>query len=124
MAHLFTVEEANAALKIIRPLVAQILEIRQSILGKRPQVWPVLQNALGNGGNREASLMAEEFEQLQTLVQEIQATGALLKDVNLGLVDFPALRDGRQVYLCWQYGEDGVQYWHEMDAGYAGRQKI
>lgn len=124
MAHLFTVEEANAALKIIRPLVAQILEIRQSILGKRPQVWPVLQNALGNGGNREASLMAEEFEQLQTLVQEIQATGALLKDVNLGLVDFPALRDGRQVYLCWQYGEDGVQYWHEMDAGYVGRQKI
>ncbi len=124
MAQYFTVEQANATLKIIQPLVAQILEIRRSILERQPQVWMVLQNALGNGGNRQASLMAEEFEQLQSLVQEIRATGAILKDVNLGLVDFPALRDGRQVYLCWQYGEESVQFWHEMDAGYAGRQKI
>jgi len=124
MATYFTVEQANAALEIIRPLVEQILEIRQAILARQPQVWPVLQNALGNGGNKDASLVAEEFGRLQRLVQQVQDSGAVLKDINLGLVDFPALRDGRQVYLCWQYGEERVQYWHEVDAGYAGRQKI
>jgi hypothetical protein len=47
-----------------------------------------------------------------------------LKDLNLGLLDFPSLREGREVYLCWRYGEETVEYWHDTDAGYAGRQKL
>ena len=57
-------------------------------------------------------------------MHRIQDTGALIKDINIGLLDFPALRDGREVYLCWQYGEGDIAYWHEIDAGYEGRQPI
>jgi len=66
----------------------------------------------------------QDFEKLDALVHRIQGTGALLKDINMGLLDFPALREGREVYLCWQYGESDIAYWHEVEAGYAGRQPI
>jgi len=121
-ARYFTIEQANAVMRAIRPMVAEILEIRQAILDKQPQVWPVLERAVGNGGSKVASQVAREFNRMNSLVREIQATGAIFKDINAGLVDFPALREGREVFLCWQYGEESVAYWHELDAGYAGRQ--
>ena len=120
----FTLEEANAALASIRPMVERILEIRGSVIEKQPQVWPVLESAAGNGGNIQASQMAFEFNELDGLVHQVQATGAELKDINNGLVDFPALREGREVYLCWKYGEEDIRFWHELDAGFAGRQEL
>lgn len=122
--HYFSVEEANAAVEVVRPLIARILEIRQAILEKQPEVWPVMEKAVGNGGSKTASLVEREFEKLNALVKQVRATGAILKDVNTGLVDFLALREGREVYLCWKYGEARVLYWHDMDAGFAGRQKL
>jgi hypothetical protein len=120
----FTQEEANAALAVIRPLISQILEIRQRILSKQPEIWPVLERAAGNGGSKTASLVEREFEQLGSLTHKLEATGAILKDINTGLVDFLALRDGKDVFLCWKYGEERVEYWHSLDAGFAGRQLI
>jgi hypothetical protein len=124
MARYFTLEQANATLKVVRPLVEQILAIRQVILDRQPEVWPTLEKAAGNGGGRAASLLAVEFDRLDTLVRQIQAMGVELKDVNLGLLDFPSLRDGRLVYLCWKYGEDEIRFWHEIDAGFGGRQPL
>jgi hypothetical protein len=120
----FTVEQANDALVALRPVVAEILEIRQTILERQPEIWPSLQKAAGNGGSKVASQVALEFARLDELVRQVQASGALLKDINMGLLDFPSLREGREVYLCWRYGEDSVQYWHDLDTGYAGRQKL
>jgi hypothetical protein len=120
----FTVEEANDALATLRPMIAEILDIRQTILEKQPEVWPSLQKAAGNGGGKVASQVALEFARLDELVRQVQAIGVLLKDINMGLLDFPSLREGREVYLCWRYGEDSVQYWHDLDTGYAGRQKL
>jgi hypothetical protein len=120
----FTLDEANAALSSIRPMVERILEIRGSVIEKQPQVWPVLESAAGNGGNIQASQMAFEFNELDGLVHQVQATGAELKDINNGLVDFPAWREGREVYLCWKYGEEDIQFWHELEAGFAGRQAL
>ena len=117
----FTLEQAQATLDIVRPLVSEILEIRQSILKRQPEVWPVLAKAAGNGGSKVASEIAQEFSRLDQAVRAILMTGALLKDVNIGLVDFPALLDGREVYLCWKYGEEKVSYWHEIDGGFSGR---
>jgi hypothetical protein len=102
----------------------EILKIRQDIIAKRPDLWPVLQRAAGNGGSRVASEMAEEFARLDALVRRIQATGAILKDINLGLLDFLSKRDGREVYLCWRYGEDRIEFWHELHTGYSGRQPL
>jgi hypothetical protein len=121
---LFNLEQANEVLQIVRPLVKQILEIRQAILAQQPEIWPVLEKAAGNGGNKIASKVEQEFERLDALVRRIEATGAILKDVNTGLVDFLSRHEGREVYLCWQYNEDRVTYWHDLDAGFAGRQPI
>ena len=120
----FTLEEACATLDIIRPLVAEIMAIRQSILSREPEVWTVVAKAAGNGGNKVASQVAQEFGQLDQAVRAILATGVLLKDVNAGLVDFPTLRGGHEVYLCWKYGEDQIRYWHDIDSGFAGRQPL
>lgn len=120
----FTLQEANKTLVAIRPLMDEIQAIRQKILARKPEIWPVIEKAAGNGGNQAASKLVEDFERLDALVHQIQATGALFKDINLGLLDFPALKDGREVYLCWKFGEDDIAFWHEIEAGYAGRQSI
>ena len=118
----FTIEEANLIVGIIRPLFREILEIRQNILRMQADVWPVIEKSLGNGGSRTASLAVKEFDQLEELVRQVQSSGAILKDINLGLVDFLGEREGRDVYLCWKYGEAVIEFWHELDSGFSGRQ--
>jgi len=124
MPRFFTLDEANATLALIHPLLGEIMEIRQAILEKQPEVWPVLAKAAGNGGSLAASQVEHEFSRLNQLVHRIQATGAVLKDLDLGLIDFPAQRNGREVYLCWKFGEDQIRYWHDLDSGFAGRQPL
>jgi hypothetical protein len=124
MPRYFSVEQANAALTIIRPLMDEIQAIRQDVLDHQPEVWPVLQKAAGNGGSRAASLMAQSFERLDQLVHQITDMGVILKDINAGLLDFPSIRDDREVYLCWLYGEENIEFWHDIDAGFAGREPI
>jgi hypothetical protein len=68
--------------------------------------------------------MVPDFEKFDALIHEIQSSGVLIKDINLGLLDFPALRSGQEVYLCWKYGEGEIAFWHEIEAGFAGRRPI
>ncbi len=124
MPQYFTLQQANETLNIIRPLMDEVQKIRQKILENQPEAWTAIEKSVGNGGNRTLSQMVQDFEKLDALVHRIQDTGILIKDINIGLMDFPALRDGREVYLCWQYGEADIAFWHEVDAGYAGRQPI
>jgi hypothetical protein len=70
---------------------------------------------------REAAVLATELEHFR---RELAALGVELKDYVQGLVDFPAEREGRVVYLCWRLGEPAVEFWHEVDAGYTGRQRL
>jgi hypothetical protein len=124
MPRYFTLQEANEALNAIRPLMDELQAIRREILARQPDVWPVVERSAGNGGSLAASKLVKEFERLDSLIQRIQATGAIFKDINLGLLDFSALKNGREVYLCWKYGEEDIVFWHEVEAGYAGRQSI
>ncbi len=124
MPKYFTLEEANAVIDIVRPLMVEILQIRASILERQPEAWPAVEKAAGNGGSKIASGIALDFARLDTLLRHILATGAEVKDINTGLVDFRSLREGREVYLCWKAGEDRIRYWHDLDAGFAGRQEI
>jgi hypothetical protein len=98
--------------------------IRRKILANQPEAWPAIEKSAGNGGNKALSKMIQDFEKLDALVHKIQDAGAQIKDINIGLLDFSALRDGREVCLCWQYGEGEIAFWHEVDDGYAGRQPI
>lgn len=124
MKRYFTLEEANAALGEIRPLVAYMLELRQSILDHQPELEPVLQKVAGNGGGAIATQVVRDFERLQEVLRQIEQIGVELKDVNTGLLDFRSYKDGREIYLCWKYGEEAIGFWHEIDAGFAGRQPI
>ena len=124
MPQYFTLQEANEALNIIRPLMDEVQVIRQTILENQPEAWPAIEKSAGNGGNRALSNLVHDFEKLDALVHQIQDTGAQIKDINTGLLDFSAQKNGREVYLCWQHGEDDIQYWHEIEAGFAGRQPI
>ena len=124
MPKYFTLQEANQALKIVRPLMDEVMRIREKILANQPEIWSAVEKSAGNGGNQVLSKMVMEFEKFDALVHEIQDAGAQIKDINIGLIDFSAQKDGREVYLCWQYGEGDIAYWHEVEAGYAGRQPI
>jgi hypothetical protein len=120
----FTVEEANALLPTLRPIVAAMLEARQRIVEAQPALLPVLEKAAGNGGSREATAVLADFEIVQESVRAIDELGLELKDINTGLLDFLAERDGRDVYLCWRFDEPRVAYWHDLEAGFAGRQPL
>lgn len=124
MPKIFTLQEANDALHIIRPLMDDVQAIRQKILANQPEAWPAIEKSAGNGGNKALSRMVDDFEKLDTLIHQILDTGVQIKDINIGLLDFSAMRNEREVYLCWQYGEGDIAFWHEVDAGYAGRQSI
>ncbi len=124
MPRYFTLDEANALLEELRPLVGRMLEVRQQLLDLQPELEPVLRKVLGNGGNQVASQAAVYFEELRELVDRIQESGVELKDINSGLLDFRSLRDGREVYLCWRYSEDAISFWHDIDAGFTGRQPL
>ncbi len=124
MAKYFTLEEANAVLDVIRPLMTEIMQIRASILERQPEAWPAVEKAAGNGGSKIASGIALDFARLDTLLRQVLATGAEVKDINTGLVDFRSLREGREVYLCWKAGEDRIRFWHGVIEGFRGRKKI
>lgn len=124
MPRYFSLSEANQALNIIRPLMDDVQAIREKILSNQPEAWPAIEKSAGNGGNKVLSGMVQDFERLDKLVHQILDTGVQIKDINIGLLDFSAMRDGHEVYLCWQHGEDDIAFWHELDAGYAGRQPI
>jgi len=124
MPRYFTLAEANQVLEMIRPWLDEIQTIRQKILAHQPELWSVMEKTAGNGGNPTLSRMMNSFDRLDELVHKIQDSGALIKDINSGLLDFPALREEREVYLCWKHGEHDIQFWHEVEAGFAGRQPI
>jgi hypothetical protein len=121
---LFTVAEANALLPTLRATVSEMLNARQRIVDAQPALWPVLEKAVGNGGNAQASAVLADFEKVQRAVKTIEGWGLYLQDLNTGLVDFLAERGGREVYLCWRYDEPSVAHWHEIESGFAGRQPL
>jgi hypothetical protein len=127
----FTPEEANAELEHVRPLVEQLVALR----GEHAEALErqeVLEGKIrGNGGGippaELASATAEVdglARRLARLVDEIGTHGAEVKDLETGLIDFPALRHGETVLLCWQLGEDEIAWWHTVDDGFAGRRPL
>ena len=77
-----------------------------------------------NGGGHPGKVVGEAFVELQNGIAAFDARGIVLRDLDSGLIDFPSVRDGLEVYLCWIDGEDDIGFWHDLDAGYAGRQPL
>jgi len=120
---LFTLEEANALLPAVREILRRIQSSRRRLSAYRDQAKLAAEGAeQGGGGMEGGGLYAKILTKLTDEIAELDAIGVQLKDFDRGLVDFPSLRDGRVVLLCWQLGEgDQLEWWHDMDAGFAGR---
>jgi hypothetical protein len=127
----FTLAEANATLPLVRAIVQDIAQLAPELRERHER----LQRLAPEEGQRLSSANREEVEHIQAELErehermneyfaELGKLGIELKDPFTGLLDFPALRDNREVYLCWKLGEPEVAHWHELNAGFAGRQQI
>jgi hypothetical protein len=121
---LFTVEEVNALLPTLRKILDEVALHRDALRERAPHMEPILEAAPGNGGGKAGSEYGVEAYNLYLAIERIRKLGVVLKDLDLGLLDFPHERGGRVVFLCWHPPEVRVEYWHDLDAGYAGRQPL
>ena len=120
----YTVAEANAVLPEVRIIVGQMLAARQEVLDMQPELWPAVAKAVNNGGGKALTAATRQLTLIQQILHVLDDMGIQVKDLNTGLIDFPAQYHGRTVLLCWLYDEPSVQFWHEIDAGFSGRQRI
>jgi hypothetical protein len=130
MAHYFTREEAEALLPEISVVLRKIQESHRAFLRNKEELDSLRLQAAGNGHHlldrmvnvqRELSLQAHAFRKQ---LDELTVFGCELKDAERGLIDFLSLRNGEQIYLCWYLGEGRINYWHDLDTGFAGRQPL
>ena len=119
----FTVEQATAALPHVKPLLQRLRDARDLLTDE--EAHEVLSEAAPtNGGGEPGTQVGEAFLEVRRLIMTLEEAGIVVRDIDRGLIDFPAIIEQREVYLCWELGEDEVAWWHELDAGYRGRQPL
>jgi hypothetical protein len=130
-AKLFTVEEANQCLPLVRAITSDLVSLTLEVLDRRQRLAMLTAGRERDAGDvyseELASIEAEidkDAQRLNEYVRELIDLGVEPKSAADGLVDFPSMMDGRLVLLCWKLGEPEVLHWHEIDAGFAGRQII
>ena len=120
----FTLDEANGLLPELEPLVGRLLELRARVSHESRAIGEVLSDLRSDVGGPSASHLAKAFEEIEGLISRIQSYGCVIKSLEAGLLDFLCERDGRDVFLCWRYGEPAILYFHELHSGYQGRQPV
>ena len=130
-AKLFTVEQANAALPLVRAITADLVRLSREVVERRERLTLLATPRSASNKDPYAEELAQieeelekDGEQLQAYVEELRALGVEPKSGPEGLIDFPAMIDDRLVYLCWKLGEPEVLHWHELDSGFRGRQSL
>lgn len=123
---LFTVEEANSLLPSVRPIVKSIQRAHRKVAKFEDAARQAASGAEeGGGGFVTGPLYAQLLVDLSTHAAQLETLGIQLKDYHQGLIDFPSMRDGRVVLLCWKADEgDQLEWWHDLEAGFAGRQPL
>lgn len=118
---LFTVEEANALLPEIVPLLESLRDSQRAMAERQDEV---LSSSTGNGGGSAGKEFLEASQTAGRALAEITGHGIEVRDPDTGLIDFPSVRDGEEIFLCWRLGEDAVAWWHPIDSGFTGRQPL
>ena len=119
----FTQEEANALLPQLTTLLTHLREAKDELTDA--EAHEALSDAAPtNGGGEEGRQVGIAFLEVRRLLEIVERTGLVLRDIDRGLIDFPALMEGREVYLCWELGEDEVGHWHDLEGGYGGREPL
>jgi len=122
---LFTLEEARSLVPDLRPRLQEMARIWSDLLPMQSEIRSLEERAQRGGGTLPATgEYLRHIEALNVHFAFLRKAGVELKDLATGLVDFPSVREGRVVYLCWRMEEETVTYWHEVEAGFAGRRRI
>jgi hypothetical protein len=121
---IFTVGEANSILPELEALLTQIKEARRFLYKIRGDVKKARDHAESGGGSSKGPVYIKSLEFITRRLEKIQEMGVLVKDLEKGLCDFPFMRDGRVVYLCWMLGEPEIGWWHATDTGFASRRPL
>lgn len=127
MPKLFTLDEANALLPELRVMLGELRQALAELEKIEPEVAALRQRVRGNGRDGSDEPLAQQQavrRRIQQQIARVQELGCELKDLRLGLIDFPSERGGEIVHLCWKLDEGQVRFWHPTDVGFAGRQPL
>jgi hypothetical protein len=119
----YTVDEANQLLPALSEMLLKLRDARDRLTDEQARE-ALSEAAPTNGGGSHGRHVGEAFVEMRALVDQFASGDIVLRDIDSGLVDFPTIREGREVYLCWQLGEDAVTHWHDLESGFGGRQPI
>ena len=120
----FTVEEANRCIPHLVEAISKLNVLKDELEQLHAVLTPAFKVISSNGGHKDAPAFFRIAEAFQIIVENIARLGCHLKGLDPGLIDFPHLRNGKEVYLCWQYGEPEIQYWHDIEDGFGGRKPL
>ncbi|MGI8460215.1 MAG: DUF2203 domain-containing protein [Solirubrobacterales bacterium] len=119
----FTLEEANAELARVEPMLITLREAKSELLDDEAR--EALSDASPtNGGGDPGKQVGEAFLEVRRILVALTELGIVVRDVDRGLIDFPALRGDEEIYLCWKIGEGEIEYWHDTESGFGGRQPL
>lgn len=121
---IFTLSEANRLLPQLQSHLGAVKQGKSVLMQTREEIQRASSKAPFGGGSAVGVLYIQALQQISTHLQAIQEMGVLVKDVDMGLCDFPYLLDGRTVYLCWKLGEGDIRWWHEITTGYKDRHPL
>ena len=124
MTSYYELGAANDRVVELRPLLTTLRDDRDAIAAAQARLQRLAASEDPDGGQREREEMTAIVRRMEQAVRQIDAWGVSLRDIGSGLVDIPALANGRPIWLCWQLGEDDIAYWHELDAGITGRKPL
>jgi hypothetical protein len=119
----YTLEEARALLPQVREWLTRIADIREKLAKQEQQIESVFK-AGGDAGGTVVNSWLRGMAEIRELFLEFHRREIQIKDIARGLIDFPAIVVGREVFLCWEQGEEDNEFWHDLDAGYAGRERL
>lgn len=125
----YTVEQANAMLPLLRSILRDVTQLATDLRTRHDRLLQIeAQGSVDEAHREELRVVCADYqhgqERMREYEQELEKLHVELKDYFAGLIDFPSMMDGREVYLCWRLGEPEVAHWHDLDAGFSGRQKI
>jgi hypothetical protein len=120
----FTLEEARALLPELRSIFQDAHHRRDAVQKIDAELGERLQRTGTDTGGKKVSVLLMDMLQLNLQLRRLQEMGVQIKDFERGLLDLPHLRDGREVFLCWELEEDDIEFWHDIDGGYAGRERL
>ncbi len=120
----FTLKEANALVPELLEAFPKIQDLAHSLNHDFPDVQQAQKNAKFNGGSSQGGEYLNHAFKLTSLTRKLEEQGIIIKGLDAGLADFPNLRDGKEVFLCWKFPEKEIRFWHDIDSGFAGRQEL